>query len=348
MAVVNPDVNLAPSYAMIQQALQQRAQIAGQEGALNPLSTINAIATPIAQQQQLASAQQFELDKIKQKSLLDMAEKKASAKPKVLVTKEGVGEFLKAYGIEESEQAEYEDLFADMIGTEVDEDTARDEAHRRISMRETQKTRKQGAANELELKKYRQAQLDQERETRHAETLRKDVLEYSNKLEANPATKKMREQDISTAQVDTLINLAKSGNTIAATASGAKMAKAMGEVGVLTDEDIKRYVKSGALARGTADKLKKMIDGSPTEATLEEILEIGTAMRAAYQEKIQPVYNDYVSRLAINYKMPTSEAATRLRVPYTGNKLVRAKKKDGTPILLELTPDGKPLKEIDF
>ena len=42
-----------------------------------------------------------------------------------------------------------------------------------------------------------------------------------------------------------LIDLVKSGNTVAFSALGTKTAKAMGEVGVLTESDIARYVRSG-------------------------------------------------------------------------------------------------------
>lgn len=348
MAVVNPEVNLAPSYALVQQALQQRANIAGQSGALNPLSTINAIAAPVAEQQKLASAQQFELDKIYQKSLLDRAEKTASAKPKVLVTPEGVDEFLDAYGIDEKEKPEYRDLLKDMIGKEVDEDEAEKTAAERIKFRESQKTRKEATAERVRLQEERQAALEEERAVKHDEKLREQVLEYSNKLQSNVVVKTTKQQGLNMTAMDKLAKAAEEGNTIAMASLGIKAARAMGEVGVITDQDVKRYITSAAMARGILDKLKLAAVGKPTDWTLEEIKAMAPMMRDVFKREVQEEYNDYTRRLAINYKMPTSEAATRLQVDYTGNKIVRAKKKDGTPILLELSKDGKPIQEINF
>lgn len=52
---------------------------------------------------------------------------------------------------------------------------------------------------------------------------------------------------------------------------GAALAKANGEVGVLTDEDVKRYLVNPALVPGARDKIAKILGGRLTEDSYENI-----------------------------------------------------------------------------
>lgn len=144
----------------------------------------------------------------------------------------------------------------------------------------------------------------------------KDVLTYSEKYESNPTIKSLKSQGIALGQVDQMIQLSRDGNTVSASAMGTKMARAMGEVGVLTESDIKRYVQSGKLAQGAGDKLSKWISGKPTDATMDEIQQISNTLRDSFDSKIQPITNTYVDRLSRNYHISTDEAAFRLGVEY--------------------------------
>lgn len=161
-----------------------------------------------------------------------------------------------------------------------------------------------------------QGQREKEREDR----INRTVLNYSNALENNSLLKKLREQEFSIDQVDDLINLVNSGNTVASSAMGTKMAKAMGEVGVLTESDIKRYIMSGKLAQGAADKLTKWIKGKPTDATMEEIGQISSVLKNNFSSRIQPIYDRYVNRLSANMNISKEEAARRLDVPIFGSR----------------------------
>ncbi len=146
--------------------------------------------------------------------------------------------------------------------------------------------------------------------------LGKDVLAYSEKMENNPMLKEIKKQGLSLSQVDGILNMARSGNTVASTALGTKMARAMGEVGVLTDSDVHRYVESGKLSRSAGDKLSRWINGVPTDATLDEVQQIGDTLKSNFQSKVQPIYNTYAERLAKNYNLSPEEAAFRLDIPY--------------------------------
>ena len=144
------------------------------------------------------------------------------------------------------------------------------------------------------------------------------VLNYSNQLENHYQLKELNKQGNFADQMNDLTDLVRSGNTVAFSALGTKTAKAMGEVGVLTESDIARYVRSGRLDTMARDTLLKWIRGSPTEATLTEIGQIADVIKDSQATKIQPIYDRYVNRLAVNFDMTPQEAAKRLDVPYSG------------------------------
>lgn len=158
--------------------------------------------------------------------------------------------------------------------------------------------------------------LRNERESRREERINKDILAYSESLEKNPVVKDLKKQQIGLDQVDELVGSVMNGNTVAASALGTKMARAMGEVGVLTETDISRYVQSGRLDRKAADTLSRWTRGRPTEATVNEIAQIADVLRDSFGAKIQPIYNTYADRLSVNYGLTPEEAARRLVIPY--------------------------------
>lgn len=166
-------------------------------------------------------------------------------------------------------------------------------------------------------KKLNRENLEEDRKGRRDERLAAAAIGYWKTLETNPVIKTLKQQDIGLSQVDALVSLVSSGNTVAANALGTKMARGMGEVGVLTDTDVLRYVQSGQLTRAAGDKLSRMLKGIPTQATLDEMKEIISVLRNSYSDKIQPLYNDAVERFATNYSLDPEEASKRLVIPYT-------------------------------
>lgn len=145
------------------------------------------------------------------------------------------------------------------------------------------------------------------------------ALQFSEQLQRNDVYKVIKAQGISLQSVDRLVNLMKEGNTVAGAALGAKMARAMGEVGVLTEEDVARYRRSGALGQKAADTALQWLQGSPTKATMAEVQQIANVLKERHEEKVQPIYDDYVNRLSENMGMSREEAARRLNVPYAGS-----------------------------
>lgn len=143
------------------------------------------------------------------------------------------------------------------------------------------------------------------------------VFKYSQAIIKDPVIKKLTEQEINLDAVNHLVAAAKAGNTIASNAMGAKMARAMGEVGVLTASDIKVYVTSGRLDRQAADTLSKWIKGIPQEATLQELTQIAGVLGSQYNGKIQTRTNRYIREFAKSEGMTPQLASEHLQQPYT-------------------------------
>ena len=147
----------------------------------------------------------------------------------------------------------------------------------------------------------------------------KAIADFSQRLDSDPVLRKVREQSVSLEQIPQLIESIKGGNTVGASALGVRMARTMGEVGVLTNSDVTRYIESPELARRVGDKFKRMMQGKPTDMTLDEVQALSGVMKKAYDVKVQSIYNRNVERLANNFHLTPQEAAHRLVVPYTGS-----------------------------
>lgn len=133
----------------------------------------------------------------------------------------------------------------------------------------------------------------------------------------DPRVKPLFAQDIGLKQVEDILSLTGQGNTVAAGALGVKMAKAMGEVGVLTDQDVARYVVSGRLDRMAGDKLSKMIRGVPSNATQAEISQIADVLRDSFAQKLQPVYNEYIDSFSQVEGLEPEDVARKMAVSYS-------------------------------
>lgn len=138
-----------------------------------------------------------------------------------------------------------------------------------------------------------------------------------NRLINDPRVKPLFAQDIGLKQVGDILSMVQQGNTVAAGALGVKMAKAMGEVGVLTDQDVARYVVSGRLDRMAGDKLSKMIRGVPSDATQAELSQIANVLRESFAERIQPVYNEYITSFAETEGIDPLDVSRKMSVPYS-------------------------------
>lgn len=157
---------------------------------------------------------------------------------------------------------------------------------------------------------------DKTREAGQDDKFKNRLNNQKNRMVNDPRIKPLHAQDIGLRQVGEIQGLVQGGNTVAAGALGVKMAKAMGEVGVLTDQDVARYVVSGRLDRMAADKLSKWTRGVPSNATQQEIAQIASVLRDSFSEKIQPVYNEYIESFSEVEGLTPDEVSRKMGIPY--------------------------------
>lgn len=137
-----------------------------------------------------------------------------------------------------------------------------------------------------------------------------------NRMINDPRIKPFYDKSISIKNIEHVSNLAKNGNTVAASALGAELAKAIEGGGRLTDQDVVRYVSSGRLDRKAADILLRWTTGRPTNATLNEISQIAEVLKERYAEKLQPTYNEYIESFAEVEGLTPDEVSKKMAIPY--------------------------------
>jgi len=140
-------------------------------------------------------------------------------------------------------------------------------------------------------------------------------LQYVKQMEAqDPVIKEIQKKQLSFASIDGLTKLVNDGNTVAFSGLGTQMARGMGEVGVLTNVDVIRYVTSGMITRKAGDRLLMWLKGKPTEATMDELADISKAMKQAWKDKAQPRYDMYINRFSGIEKISPEEFRNRLNM----------------------------------
>lgn len=152
---------------------------------------------------------------------------------------------------------------------------------------------------------------------REGKNRRDDIAKYAQNMIKDPIIKKLREKEYGYDVIDQIVAQAKGGNTTAAAGLGAKVAKAMyDEVGVLTNEDVARYVRSGLITRQAGDKLTQWMTGHPTEATLDEIQQMERVMKEVGMGRIQGNVNRYLREYANPRGIDPEEAGAWLQFDY--------------------------------
>lgn len=155
-----------------------------------------------------------------------------------------------------------------------------------------------------------QDQKDQTREDKIGQISTK----FFETMERHPLMKKLAEQDMSFDQLNGLADLARSGDPVVFSSIGTKMAKAMGEVGALTEKDVTRYVQSKKLTQSAADTLNKWRTGTPTNATLDSITGIADVMKELAHKNVEKLTDRHVKVMMRNFNMTKEEAHERLGI----------------------------------
>lgn len=150
--------------------------------------------------------------------------------------------------------------------------------------------------NELELQRLGK---QEEREERIS---RKQQLDAARGLiKDDPRTKKAFEQAMAMEDIQPLIEQVKAGNQNAAASLGARLARAMGEVGVLTDTDVTRYARGTSWGRKLLDWYKAGAEGTISEDTLEDMMKNTSTLSQKLNKNLDNVYKNAESRMKTAY-----------------------------------------------
>lgn len=137
------------------------------------------------------------------------------------------------------------------------------------------------------------------------------IFRYQTELRREPDYKKASDMIRSADELETLLKNVydKNGkiNEVAFSGAKAKAARAAGEVGVMTDADIARYSQGSSIIRKSSDKLTNLINGKPTDLTIEDMQAVSEAMRLKAEERRLNAANMTADMMAVNLNMSPDE-----------------------------------------
>ena len=165
------------------------------------------------------------------------------------------------------------------------------------------------ARNKALLSKEERAEkrLEMKEEDDKKRYLRNAFLDTQKVLLQDGSYKKMVEQADAFGQIDGMLkNIETTGNQASLATLGTKMAKAMGEVGVLTDSDVTRYVGGTSWWRKVQDWYAKGATGDLPKDTLNDLKQNVKLTENALNSKRTKMYENVTSRVqAANEDLPT-------------------------------------------
>lgn len=154
---------------------------------------------------------------------------------------------------------------------------------------------------------------------------RKDIYDVITDFEKDEVTKAFKKQDLAFSQIGDIVNMVEKGNEVALGSLGAKAARAAGEVGVLTDNDIRRYIEAQSLVQKAKDRFGRLWRGKLSENTLKDLKEVSQKMAKGLSRKVGETREKYIDYAYQNFGKPIgmnySEIQTRFGVD--GNTPVR-------------------------
>lgn len=223
--------------------------------------------------------------------------------------------------LEGSTRKDYQDRLQNMLqefkirtAGQEDQLSARDRAYLALQERQTA-LREQELAGRSERQQRSFDQKDIDRQLRAEDKVYKVISDY----EKHPVVKELGKQGLSFDQADALIGQMEQGNQIALGALGTKMARAMGEVGVLTDQDVKRYIQAQSLVQKAQDTAGRNFMGELSDETIKDIKDVTSKMKKGFGKKRKDLYDRYVKRAYENYGkqagLELEDVETRFAMP---------------------------------
>jgi len=141
--------------------------------------------------------------------------------------------------------------------------------------------------------------LAQEREDRLARSAQLNAAR--GLLKDDPRAKKAVEQGMALESIEPLLKEIESGNEMAVQSLGTQLARAMGEVGVLTDTDVIRYVQGTSWGRKLKDWWARGAEGELPSEAIDGIRKNIKAINTNLTKNLDSVYSNAASRMKTAY-----------------------------------------------
>jgi hypothetical protein len=116
-------------------------------------------------------------------------------------------------------------------------------------------------------------------------------------LKDDPRAKKAVEQGMALESIEPLLNEIESGNEMSISALGSQLARAMGEVGVLTDTDVIRYVQGQAWGTKLKDWWARGAQGEIPKEAIDGIRKNIKAIKTNLRTNLTSVYSNAAGRM---------------------------------------------------
>jgi hypothetical protein len=165
----------------------------------------------------------------------------------------------------------------------------------RLAM-EAERNKKLDAMEERRIGKEQRAETDSERRYRQQQ-----INTARGMIKDDPRFKKSMEQSMAFEDVGQLISEAEKGNQQAVGALGTKLARAMGEVGVLTESDVTRYVAGQSWGRKLKDWFTKGAQGELSPETIKGIQSNLKILKSKLDGDVEKVVGNSAARMKAAY-----------------------------------------------
>jgi hypothetical protein len=161
--------------------------------------------------------------------------------------------------------------------------------------------KKERGADNLDLRKIKEEQRQKEKINDIQLKANTSIYNVTKDFEGNAMKKSLDKQCISFHEMNELTKLIRKCNQIALGGIGVKAARAMGEVGVLTDTDVQRYIEAQSVAQKMKDKYGRLTKGMLSAKTLKDLDEVNKKMLDGFKKREAKIFKTYTNRAYENF-----------------------------------------------
>ncbi len=176
--------------------------------------------------------------------------------------------------------------------------------------------------------------------------LDKELRGVVKDFERDDVVKALRKQGIAFDQADGLLDAMKKGNKVALGALGTKMARAMGEVGVLTDADVVRYIQRFDVSGKVLDYFSGAFKGKTSDLTAKDLKDINYIMQTGARKKLEGTRKYYIEQAYQNFGKPNDMSYEDVEARF-GKKISNVESKQtqvGETVTIRRKSDGATRK----